>query len=243
MLKRRGKGQDPQCVFTSDFHQLVRGDLLYGRCVIRYDPHRIVPHDEIPTLPATQQPILAAVRFHPAGTVWQGELRFPAGSGIVPDEDPTGQGTMLEIECGIPEGCDELECWFSYVDSTGQTRWDSAGGSNFWLRFPTHDLEIMKAEISGAPGGALDTFHLEVESLPAVASIAVRWRYANAINDARHQQALVEAEEGAKKRWTLPAASAGVAWDTPLAFDLVYSVNGHFYTEDNGGGWFVVARS
>ncbi len=145
MLKRRGKGQRPQIIFTSDFHELVRGDLMPGQCVLRYDPHRIVPPEEIVGLPQSQRPITGHLRFHPGGQVWEGEMRFAPGSRLVADNDPTGQGTMLEIEFHLPPGCDELECWFSYAGGSGKTLWDSDLGSNFWLRFPTHDLQITTA--------------------------------------------------------------------------------------------------
>jgi len=242
MQKRRGKGQRPQIVFTSDFHELVRGDLIEGPCVLRYDPHRIVPEAELSSLPRTQRPVTAHVRFNPAGTLWTGDMRFAPASRLILDNDPTGQGTMLEIQFGLPPGCDELECWFSYSDDHGSVQWDSAQGANLWLRFPTHDLDIRKAAIKAQDKEPLDLFQIEVESVPVVDSIDVRWRYTNAINDKRLQCPLMPALFGARKRWTLPGDGAHVAWKTPLAFDLVYWVKGHKYADDNDGTWYIVNR-
>jgi hypothetical protein len=41
------------------------------------------------------------------------------------------------------------------------------------------------------------------------------------------------------QNWSL---GAEVASDTPLAFDLVYFVGNHKYTDDNQGTWYVVSR-
>jgi len=243
MLQSRAKGQRPQIVFTSDFHELARGDLLPGTCVLRYDPHRIVPPEEISGLPATQRPINAHVRLHPTGAIWEGAMRFRPASRLIADYDPTGQGTMLEIECPLREGNDELECWFSYSDNRGQTQWDSDMGANFWVRFPTHDLTVRTAEIIARPTHAFDLFKLEVESVPSVATIVVRWRYTNAINAARYKCPLVASPLSKGKLWTLPEEGANVASNTPVAVDLVYTVSGHEYTDDNQGTWYVVSRT
>jgi hypothetical protein len=243
MLRSRAKGQRPQIVFTSDFHELARGDLQPGSCVLRYDPHRVVPPEEISSLPATQRPITAHVRFHPTGAIWEEAMLFRPASRLIADNDPTGQGTMLEIECPLREGTDELECWFSYVDNRGQTRWDSNNCTNFWVRFPAHDLTVRAAEMIARPTQAFDWFKLEVESVPAVETVVVRWRYTNAINDARHKCSLVASPLGEGKLWMLPDDGANVASNTPVAFDLVYTVTGHEYTDDNEGTWYIVSRA
>jgi hypothetical protein len=238
-MRHRGQGYKPKISFTSDFHELVFGDLIPGPCLLRYDPLRIA-RDEVAQLPKTQRPIISYVRLHPSGELLQNEMRFRPAEWLVVDDDPTGQGTMLELSFLLPNGCQELECWFSYVDNSGQTRWDSASGANYWLRFPSHDLDIAAAEIVARPNQPLDLFRLEVESVPEVDSIDVRWRYTNAINDARYHSALSSTLLNGRKRWSL--AGASVSSNTPLAFDLVYFVRGHKYTDDNQGTWYLVSR-
>jgi hypothetical protein len=241
-MKRRGLGYKPKLTFTSDFHQLVNGDLIPGPCLLRYDPHRIVPRNEIAGLPKTQRPVTAHIRFHPLGQLWEKGLLFRAASRLIVDEDPTGQGTMLETQVPLPKDCDELEVWFSYFDNQGQQRWDSALGQNYWLRFPTHDLQITEAKIIARKNAPLDLFKLELESVSGVQSIDVRWRYTNAINDARYQRALKPTAAKERKRWALSDDDSGVSSNTPLAFDLIYQVGGHTYTDDNQGTWYVVSR-
>jgi hypothetical protein len=241
-MKHRGMGYKPKLIFTSDFHELVNGDRIPGPCLLRYDPHRVVPNNEIPYLPKTQRPITAHIRFHPSGNVWEKDMLFPLASWMNVDEDITGQGTMLETEFPLPEDCQELECWFSYVGDSGDTQWDSAMGANFWIRFPTYDLKITDARIVACPAKALDLFKLEVESVAAVVSIDVRWRYTNAISDARYERPLTPTLGGEPKRWSLPVEGAPVSSNSPLAFDLVYQANGHKYTDDNQGTWYIVSR-
>lgn len=244
MLKRRAKGQWPQVVFTSDFHELVRGDIGPGAtCVLRYDPHRVVPEAEVAALPATQRPVTAHVRFHPSGALWEAEMRFPKASHMLADNDPTGSGTMLETHFPVHEGSDELEAWFSYVNDAGQTEWDSDEGRNHWLRFPSHDLEIATAKISEQPRSPFDQFELTVESVAAVDQVWVRWRYTRDIRGAVERRPLVAAVEGDRKRWTLPPESGRVASDSPISFDLMYDVAGRQFTDDNQGTWYVIARS
>ena len=36
-MERRGQGYKPKLIFTSDFHELVNGDLIPGPCLLRYD--------------------------------------------------------------------------------------------------------------------------------------------------------------------------------------------------------------
>lgn len=244
MLIRRSEGRRPQLIFTSDFHELVRGDLLPGPCVLRYDPHRVVPPQEIAAMPATQRPVTVSFIFHPAGGTWTGEMRFPPASRLVVEYDPTGQGTMLETEFPLPDGCEEVECWFSYVDDNGATHWDSAGGANHWLRFPAHDFDIRRAEIIAQPNEALDQLIIEVASVPAVETVALRWRYTQLTSLPRQQRALESTDTtDGRKLWTAPGGSIPVASGTPLVFDLVYTVGGHEFTDDNQGTWYVVSRT
>jgi hypothetical protein len=170
-------------------------------------------------------------------------MRFPPASRLIADNDPTGQGTMLEIECPLRQDTDELECWFSYVNNGGETQWDSEMGANFWVRFPAHDLTIRTGEIVARPEEPFDRFRLEIESVPVVETMVVRWRYANALNELRHKQPLKASQLAEGKLWTLPDGGTNVASNVPLVLDVVYTVRGHEYTDDNQGTWYVVSRS
>ncbi|MFT4115029.1 DUF6209 family protein [Silvibacterium sp.] len=240
MLIRHYKGNTPTFTFTADFHELVRGDLISGHGILRYDPFRIVPPEEVATLPAVQRPVVAECRFHPSGELWSEHLLFPKARRLQADWDPTGQGTMLEAEIPIPPGATAFEFWFSYQDAHGEIRYDSEMGKNFFLRFASLDLKIESA--SQATRGEGGVFTLSVLSLPEVEDITVRWRLTALPQVARQKTALISNSiSGDRKRWTLPAGSLLMDAKSPIAFDLVYSVGGHSFTDDNEGTWYVVA--
>ena len=240
MLKHRSAGRRPQITFTADFHELVQGDLLPGPCAMRYDPWRIVPRSEVLSLPASQQPVRARINFHPVGSFWEGELRLRPGTAIEPIPDPTGQGTMLRAEFLLPPGCEELEGWFSYMDATGQTHWDSAMGANFWLRFPAHDLNLLRGEVVSLPEAGLDRLEVELESIPVVETIDLRWRLTQPSGQPRRQCALISsAAHDARKAWTTPVGGVPVPSGATVVFDLVYTVGGRKFTNDNEGTWFL----
>lgn len=239
MITNRGKGHLPQIVFTSDFHELVRGDLFGDQCVLRYDPHRIVPPAEIADLPITQRPILAFIRFHPTGQSWAGQMRFVPGARLMVDADPTGGGTMVEIRFPISKDCEELECWFSYADGSGTTHWDSGMGKNFWLRFPSHDLELVSAQKD-----ASGHLKLEVDSLPVVDAIDLRWRYTQPAGYLRELCPLESTTLATgRKRWSPPQGAISMASNSPILFDLIYTVGEHKFTDDNEGTWYLVTNS
>jgi hypothetical protein len=240
MLTHRSAGRRPQLTFTADFHELVQGDFLPGPCAMRYDPWRIVPRSEVLSLPASQRPVQAHINFHPMGGFWEGELRLRPGTAIEPIPDPTGQGTMLRAEFLLPAGCEELECWFSYVDAAGQTHWDSAMGANFWLRFPTHDLTLLRGEVVKLQGEGVDRLEVELESIAAVEIIDLRWRLTQPAEQQRRQCALVSsAARDTRKGWTTPVGGVPVPSGATVVFDLVYTAGGHTYTDDNEGTWFL----
>jgi hypothetical protein len=237
MLKHRSRGRRPQVTFAAGFHELIQGDLVPGPCVLRYDPWRIVPASEILNLPQSQRPIHAHINFHPVGGCWEGELRFRPGVTIDPIHDPTSQEVMIEAEFLLPAGCEELECWFSYADTFGQTHWDSAMGANFRLRFPSHDLRLLRGEIIKSPGIGVDRLEIEVESVAAVETVDLRYRLTQHTGHPNRECALVSSAD--HKSWTTPAGGAPVPANATVAFDLIYTVGGRKFTDDNEGTWFL----
>lgn len=239
MQIRHNTGNRPTFTFTADYHELVRGDLMPGPSVVRYDPYRIVPSEEISTLPATQRPVIAECVFHPGRQRWRKELRFPPATWVCPNWDPTGQGTMLETEMTIPEGATAFEFWFTYTDARGEARHDSRMGRNFWIRFVSHDLTIDSASMTRK--GEASALSVSVLSVPEVQSITIRWRLTAHPGLQREERGLTaSAGPDGRKRWNSEEDGFSVQSGSPLAFDLVYTINGHSYTDDNEGTWYIV---
>src|SRR5271165_5910321 len=105
MMTRSNRGKRPQITFTSDFHELVVGDLAPGPCVLRYDPLRLVAA----VTHGRRLEVWSFIRFHPCGGGWEGVAGVPARVPLGLLADPAGQGYMLESSFTIPPGCDELE--------------------------------------------------------------------------------------------------------------------------------------
>jgi hypothetical protein len=236
MLTRRNKGVPPQFTFTADFHELVQGDCLPGPCLLRYDPFRIVPLDDF----ASPGPVECFVRFLPSGRVWQRTL--PIRSGALRPEywDPVGQGFMLETVFTLPEGCDELEFWFSYVYSDSSMRWDSAYGENYHLRFPTRDLDQPKGVVVSSPDPAFDRLEVQVSSISEIEATKLRWRLTNPVAQARRETALVASPGGKGSiMWSTPDGGVPVPTKSTAVFDFVYEVHGRSYKDDNAGTWYL----
>lgn len=235
-MLRHSVGHCPQLTFTSDFHELVQGDLLPGPCRLRYDPLRLLGEDNR----NAQHEIHAHIRFHPGGGEWQDDLIVPANARLKDLADPAGQGLMLETTFTLPSHCKELEAWFSCTHADGHTHWDSNFGKNYWLRFPLHDLEIKTAQIrSPTKKAAEDAFVLEVLSVNSVDAIDVRWRLPNVPDEPRRSASLsASAGAGGKKSWR-PALPIQVPHQGTVVFDLVYSVEGRKFTDDNQGRWYL----
>jgi len=235
MKARQNKGCLPKIYFTSDFHELVVGDLRPGPCVLQYDPLRLVgafTHGRV-------LEVWSFVRFHPCGGGWEGVASVPARMPLGWLADPTGQGYMLESTFPIPPGCDELEVWFSHKNHEGNIVWDSEFGQNYWLRFSLHDLDIKKAKIQ-AGNSAADRLEVEVESVPCVERIDLRWRQANVPSFPRQTASLAGVQTpGKSKVWSAAAEGIAIPKKATVLFDLVYYVGGRKFTDDNQGNWYI----
>lgn len=238
---RHNQGLRPQIIFTSDFHELVRGDLIPGTCVLKYDPLRLI---EVGDAAQETHHIRAYVRFHPNGSEWQGVMTLPSGEPLAALADPSGQGYMLSVSFDIPKGCDELEIWFSCTHEDGQTHWDSANGKNYWLRFGLADILIEDAKIKSSRKKAdpTDTFELSITTDPGVDSVELRWWMTNHPDTPRKSVSLVASGSNAdRKKWTCPEAGISVAKGAVVAYDLVYYLHGRKHTDDNQGSWYIAS--
>jgi hypothetical protein len=236
MAIRRSAGQSPQAVFTADFHQLVQGELRPGPCVIRYDPFRIVPAEEY----AAPRPVTMHAAFHPTDKRWDCAVSVP-GRLHAYLMDISGQNLMLQQTFEVPAGCDELECWFSYTDSRGHELYDSHEGTNFWLRFPLHDLSFPHGVIIDSPDPGVDRLQIELTSLAVVDQIVARWRLTHPPGPRQTIALVSSAAPDDRKAWSIAPPGAPVATGATGVFDLVYTVGGRQFTDDNEGTWYLAA--
>lgn len=239
MQRRQNQGSRPQITFTSDFHELVQGDLVPGPCVLRYDPLRLI---ELGDAADESHHIRAYVRFHPTGSEWQGVMELPAGAPLADLADITGNGFMLTTTFTIPEGCDELEVWFSCTHDDGKTHWDSDHGKNHWLRFGLADIAIDTAKVKTkkAKTSVNDTLEFALNTAEKIDSVEVRWRMTNHPGVPRKVTPLVPgATKGSRRQWTSPGDGIPVAKGAVIAYDIVYRVQDRTHTDDNQGRWYI----
>jgi len=237
-MTRSNKGKRPQITFTSDFHELVVGDLIPGRCVLLYDPLRLAGgYDQ-----SRPRYFNAFVRFHPSNQEWTCPMTVPARVPLQSMADSAAQGYVLETAFDIPKDCDQLEVWFAYHRPNGETRWDSDFGKNFWMRFPLNDVKTIQAIVHPPrqPVPGHDMFEVEVTSLACIESMVVRWRIGNQSREERRQSPLVSSAQGSSlKRWSLTGGGVTVPRNATVVFDLVYYVGGRKFTDDNQGRWYI----
>lgn len=239
MIHRQSQDRDPQIVFTSDFHELVQGDLKPGPCAIRYDPLRLIPRAEIND---ENHHIKANIRFHPLGGLAELEMVVPANAPVEQLADAAGQGFMLEATFNLPAGCNTLEAWFSCTHEDGSVHWDSRMGKNYWLRFALEDLDIKQARVVAAKkkATAQDALKIEITSDPAVDRLVVRRRLTHPSGYPRVETSLTgTVTEGTRKTWSTPPEGIAVPKGATVVFDVVYFIAGHKYTDDNQGRWYV----
>lgn len=239
MKPRQNQGRRPQITFTSDFHELVQGDLVPGPFVLRYDPLRLIPPEEVD---GAKHEIHAHVRFHPSGQTWEGTLVVPANAPLAELANSSGQGYMLETTFNLPEGTDELETWFSCTHDHGFTHWDSNEGKNYWLRFSLSDIKTVQATVRqpGKNNPAQSSLEFEVVTIPQVISVVARWHLPSFQDGPRVETELIPT--GTQKEgthWSAPPAGIPVPTAAIAAFDLIYFIGDRKFTDDNQGRWYL----
>lgn len=252
MISSYALGQPAQITFTSDYHELVLGDLRAGvNCRISYDPLRIVPQNSSYTHGDPNQPVFAHIQFQEDGPEENLELYSPMGIVENPHRDPTGaRSAMLVKEFNIPEGAKELIIWFSYFDrDTNQTYYDSDRDQNFRFRWPYHDVQIKTADVIAEKNSDSEQenptscFKLEVSAIPEITEVLVRWSLVNSPEstsnkvDRKDKVALKDTDriEEGKKIWS---ASLVVPYKAIVRFKLFYRLNGREYKNDNASSYF-----
>lgn len=245
MVMRMGRGLAPQITFTLDFHQLLTGELGPGaRCAVRYDPLRIVPPGDPYLHGDPSRPVTGYARFRTGGEVTDFALHSPMGVVADPDVDITGQGSALVGMFDVPDDAEEVELWFSFVDAWGQTRWDSAHGSNYHFRFSHDDIEVLQADVTSDPQTPYSGFSVEVSAIPAVTSVTVRYRVVNdpANSHVRLEVPLSRTGEDDAGRVLWAVGGVAVPYRAVITFDVVYVVGGRTFKVDNEGRYFLAPR-
>ena len=235
-MLRRYIGQAPQVSFTSDFHELLEGDLRPGVTLkLRYDPDRLSPPPGY-AFADPSWPVFAHAQFLENGVIAARALT--ANPTTVPDRDAMGQGSMLTGTVEVPTDAQFVELWFC-GDMPDGIHWDSDYGKNFWFRFPYADLEVTAAVVQRATSAQ---FRVEVTSISDVQRVTVRYYdMAGGANPVRREESLARGSltPAGRRLW---GYEKPVAASALIRFKLYYWILDRRFKDDNSGYYYVADR-
>ncbi len=244
MIERDFTGLPPRITFTSDFHELVRGDLRPGSSVsLRYDPARIVPAVNGYKFGDPAHHIVAHVTFPPHAGAVSIPLHSPSGVLAEPDTDATGGGDMLAATVRIPEDANAMILWFTHEGPYGGTSYDSDFGRNFHFGFPTRQIGLLEATVAeGAPRRPA-SFTVKVAAAPEVRRVLVRMRVVGTSASPSSEHDLRRSDERRADGWSVWALDPiAVPSRAVVQFKLYYWTNNIRYKDDNSGLYYLALQ-
>lgn len=234
-------GKPAEITFTSDFHEIVAGDLRPGLPVLlRYDPHRIIPPEEPYRFGDPGRAVIAHLQFHDEASPLDVALLSPAGVIACPDVDPTGQGSMLSAQVAVPADADVLIAWFSCAGAAGTRLYDSDFGANYRFGFPSREITAVEATVTPRPDEPFDRFAVGVETALSVEAASVPYVLLADRDCIKHEIRLHRAAEAnappGRRRWI---ASIDVPHEPIVRYKVCYWIGGRRLLDDNAGAWYV----
>ena len=245
MRQRRCAGKPAAITFTSDFHELVTGDLRPGASLLlRYVPLRIVPAGEAYRFGDPARPVCAHVQFAPGALPLDVPLVSPAGIIPCPDLDPTGQGSMLAAALGVPSDAELVNLWFTYDSAAGTVLYDSAYGANYRFGFPCRDIGAVETVVSPRPDGTTDRLDIVIRTADAVDDLLVQYVLAADPACLKHDLYMrrtgPDAAQPGAVAW---AASVDIPHQATVRFRVCYWIGGRRLIEDDGGAWYMAPEA
>ncbi len=244
MMERDFIGLPPRLTFTSDFHELVRGDLKPGTSAsLRYDPTRIVPRTEGYAFGDPAHRIVAHVMFPPHENVVEVPLHSPSGVLAQPDTDSTGGGDMLAATLHIPDDATAMVMWFTHEGPYGRINYDSDYGRNFHFGFPSRQVALLEATISERAHFRPGAFAVKVAAAPEVRRVIVRMRVVGAAESPSTEHDLQRGSERRADGWSVwDLAAVDVPAGAVVQFKLYYWTNNVRYKDDNSGLYYLALQ-
>jgi len=240
MYRHRRIDKSATITLTSDFHELLTGELTRGESVmIRYDPLRIWPQGTSPDDGLANHPVTVHFKWSPHGPEYQSLLESRAGVVDHFDADPTGQGFVLTRVLELASSAEELILWFSADSPDGITLWDSDYGHNFHFRFTEDGIDVLDAAIVDRQADA--AWRVEIAAPQQVGPVQVRYRILYPHTSNQEYWVSLSRADGSlsdgRAKWF--NASISVPYHATLAFDVIYFINGRRYKDDNDGRYFI----
>lgn len=231
MIKRALAGQLAELMFTKDYREFLRGDLVPNHEVrINFDAERLPQVFDAPgasleahvLLHANTEPLVIPLESH-TGILTR-------KSGIEP-----GAGSMVSALLQIPSDAERFELWFTATSGGKVLGYDSDNGKNFSFPFVAQDVRIEDAAVTPLAGSDRARFSVTVASSSGVSDLALDYRVTN-------QVPVAPATTHVKLCETDTAPDGWQRWSTPLievphnavvAFSVTYMRDGKSYFDDN----------
>jgi Family of unknown function (DUF6209) len=244
MIERRMARKPAQITFTYDFHEVVTGDLRPGHpVVLSYDPKRIIPEGEPYVLGHPEWPVNASVQFRDGEPETNVVLESPGGLVKEPDEDITGQGSMLKAQLMVPDEADLVIVWFSYLSRSGAMVYDNDHGTNYYFGFPSRDIAVLSATVDSDPQTLSSGFAVSVAAAVSVEAVSVRYR---SISDPKAKKAEVKLEKTGQSddlgRPIWSVAGVAVPYRSVVRFKVFYWIGGRRFKDDNSGHYYLAPQ-
>ncbi|MET0793294.1 MAG: DUF6209 family protein [Polyangiaceae bacterium] len=231
MIKRALAGQLAELMFTKNYREFLRGDLVPGRKVrINFDAERLPQVFDVPGAS-----LEAHVRFQEQALPVVIPLESHTGiltrkSGVEP-----GAGSMVCALVQVPANAERFELWFSASFGGKVLGWDSDNGKNFSFPFVSRDVRISEATVEPLAGTDRDRFSVVVESASGVSGLALDYRVTNRVPVAPSTTRVALLQAGTApdgwQRWSAPLIE--VPHGAIVAFSVSYTRDGTSYFDDN----------
>lgn len=235
MHPRHYLGRTPRLTFTSDFHELLTGDLVPGQTLhVQYDPRRLRIGERIP-------PVTLHARFRDDGPVTDVPLHSPPGQVEALPDEATTRAAVMRALVDVPEDADFVSLWFTGVAVDGSIRTDDDGGRTFRLGFPSRDIgEVTATVLPAESREGSGVFTVDVAALRGMNRISVRYHVVNDPVQAKGEFDLApgstpDAEGHAVWTGRAPVPSA----KSVVRFKIHYWIDGERFKEDNASAYFL----
>jgi hypothetical protein len=241
MSQHRDHDSEPQLVFKRNFHESGSGWFLPGHpLTISYDPARIVPPGDDYRFGDPSRPIVAHVRFHEGGPVFDVPLTSWSGTPDYVSTNPE-RAPKLKGQIEIPKDADWVEVWVTYQRPDGAVLYDSSFGRNFRFRFYHRELEVLQSDVLHDPGAPLGKLVVRVATTPNVERVMLRYRVLT--DPLPPQPTNVNLQKTAtpdtQGRTVWETRDVAVPPDRVVAYDFVYFVDGRPFKDNNQGQSFL----
>jgi len=241
MSQHRDHDSEPQLVFTRNFHESGSGWFLPGHLLtISYDPARIVPPDDDYRFGDPARPIVAHVKFHKGGPVFDVPLTAWSGTPDYIATDPV-RAPKLQGQIEIPKDAEWVEVWVTYHRPDGQVLTDSSFGRNFRFRFYNQELQVLQSDVLHDSGAPLGKLVVRVATVPDIERVVLRYRVLT--DPLPPEPTSVDLEKtatpDAQGRTVWETRNVAVPHDRVVAYDIVYFGDGRPFKDNNQGQSFL----